>query len=447
MIKIKKGLDLPINGAPADIIITKKVNSVALLGIDYIGLKPKMSVEVGDSVKQGDVLFFSKKYPEIKFTAPGSGKVSAINRGDRRALLSVVIDLDSVEEQVEFKKYDASQLDSLSEDEVKTQLLDSGMWPTIKSRPFSKLADPAVKPHSIFVNAMDTNPLAPNMSKVLEGKEESILNGLKVISKLTDGKVFFVKSPSLLFSPNNINKVQVEEFIGPHPAGLTGTHVHFLDPVNNQKTVFQINVQDVAEIGYLFTTGKLNNERIISMAGPSVEKPRLVKTRVGASINDIVARELTEGNHRVISGSVLSGFNAKNALAYLGRFHQQISVVPEGTERHFLGWVAPGLNEFSVKKTFLSAMIPGKKFNFTTNLKGGHRAIVPVESYEKVMPLDILPTFLLRALAVDDIEDAENLGALELDEEDLALCTFVCPAKIDHMENLRRNLNIIEKEG
>ncbi|NOX17556.1 MAG: Na(+)-translocating NADH-quinone reductase subunit A [Chlorobi bacterium] len=447
MIKIKRGLDLPIKGAPADVITEKKVNSIAVLGIDYIGMKPKMNVEAGDSVKCGETIFFAKKYPEIKFTAPGSGKIRAINRGDRRALLSVVIDLDSSEEYIEFKKYSSAQLNSLSEEEVKNGLLESGMWTALKVRPFSKIVDPSIKPASIFVNAMDTNPLAPNMSKVLEGKENSLINGLKVISKLTDGKVFFVKSPSLAVNVGDVEKVHVEEFTGPHPAGLPGTHIHFLDPVNSTKNVFQIDAQDVAAIGDLFTTGKLNNERIISFAGPSVEKPRMIKTRIGASIDDIVARELVEGNHRVISGSVLSGFHAKDALAYLGRFHRQISVVEEGTERHFLGWVAPGMDEFSVKRTFLSALAPGKKFNFNTNLKGGHRAIVPVESYEQVMPLDILPTFLLRALAVDDIEDSEKLGALELEEEDLALCTFVCPAKIDHMENLRRNLNLIEKEG
>ena len=447
MIKIKKGLDLPINGAPADIITEKKVNSVAVLGIDYTGMKPKMNVEVGDSVKCGETIFSAKKYPEIKFTAPGSGKIRAINRGERRMLLSVVIDLDSSEEYVEFKKYTPEQLDSISEEEAKFQLLESGLWTAIKVRPFAKLADPSIKPNSVFVNAMDTNPLAPDMSKVLEGKEDSVINGLKVISKLTDGKVFFVKSPSLSVNAESVEKVKVEEFDGPHPAGLTGTHIHFLDPVNSNKNVFQINIQDVVEIGDLFTTGKLNTERIISFAGPSVEKPRLIKTRIGASIDDLTARELNEGNHRVISGSVLSGFHAKDALAYLGRFHQQISVVEEGTERHFLGWVAPGTDQFSVKKTYLSALTPGKKFNFNTNLHGGHRAIVPVESYEQVMPLDILPTFLLRALAVNDIEEAESLGALELEEEDLALCTFVCPAKIDHMENLRRNLNLIEKEG
>ncbi len=447
MIKIKKGLDLPINGAPADVITEKKVNSVAVLGIDYTGMKPKMNVEVGDSVKCGETIFFAKKYPEIKFTAPGSGKIRAINRGERRMLLSVVIDLDSSEEYVEFKKYTPEQLDSISEEEAKSQLLESGLWTAIKVRPFAKLADPSIKPNSVFVNAMDTNPLAPDMSKVLEGKEDSVINGLKVISKLTDGKVFFVKSPSLSVNAESVEKVKVEEFDGPHPAGLTGTHIHFLDPVNSNKNVFQINIQDVVEIGDLFTTGKLNTERIISFAGPSVEKPRLIKTRIGASIDDLTARELNEGNHRVISGSVLSGFHAKDALAYLGRFHQQISVVEEGTERRFLGWVAPGTDQFSVKKTYLSALTPGKKFNFNTNLHGGHRAIVPVESYEQVMPLDILPTFLLRALAVNDIEEAESLGALELEEEDLALCTFVCPAKIDHMENLRRNLNLIEKEG
>lgn len=446
IIRIKKGLNLPITGEPAQEISEKPVSKVAVVGSDYVGMKPTMLVEEGDSVKLGQVLFTDKKCPSIKFTSPGSGKVIEINRGERRVLQSVVIKLDG-DEEITLASYKQNELLEIGEEKVKENLIESGLWTSIRCRPFSKLADPKSKPNSIFVNGMETNPLAPDMSKVLAGKEESLYNGLKVLSNLTDGKVFFIKSPDLKISPDTFSKLVVEEFTGPHPAGLSGTHIHFLDPVSSGKKVWYLNLQETIAIGDLFTTGKINVERIISLAGSETKNPRLIKTRLGASIDEIVQDELAGSENRVISGSVFSGSTATGKMAYLGRYHQQIVVLKESKERGFLGWMAPGFQKYSVKKTFLSAFIPGKRYPFTTQQNGGVRAIVPVESYERVMPMDILPTFLLRSLAVDDIEEAEKLGCLELDEEDLGLCTFVCPSKINHGENLRRNLTIIEKEG
>jgi Na+-transporting NADH:ubiquinone oxidoreductase subunit A len=266
------------------------------------------------------------------------------------------------------------------------------------------------------------------------------------LSRLTDGKVFLCKAPGDDIPLPELDQLSVCEFSGPHPAGNAGTHIHFLDPVGLNKHVWYIHAQDVIDAGLLFTTGRLNVERVVSIAGSSVKKPRLVRTRIGACLDDLTSHELHPGEHRIISGSVLSGHRAEGPTGYLGRFHQQVSIIPEGRKKEFLGWLNPGLNLFSIKNIMLSSLLPKKTFGFTTATLGDKRAIVPVGAYEKVMPLDIMATHLLKALAMDDIEESEKLGCLELDEEDLALCTFVCPSKIDHCEALRRNLTLIEKE-
>ncbi len=445
--RIKKGLDLPITGSPKqEITKTIKTKKVALLGDDYVGMKPTMLVSIGDKVKLGQVLFTDKKTPSVKYTAPASGEVLQVNRGEKRAFKSIVIEVQGTEEET-FKSFAENELTSLNTDVIKSILIDSGMWTSIRVRPFSKVANPETQPNSIFITAMDTNPLAPSIEKVLEGNENNFQNGLTVISKLTENKVFLCKSPETNLPSTNINNVSIEEFEGPHPSGLVGTHMHFIDPVSSKKHVWYINAQDVAAIGYLFTKGKINTERIISIGGPQVKTPSLIKTQIGADLNELTEGELKNDENRVISGSVLSGFTAEGMVPFLGRYHQQVSVIKEEKKREFFGWVNPSANKFSVQAVMLSSVLPSKKFNFGTALNGGHRAIVPVGSYEKVVPLDIVINYFLRSLAVDDIEEAEQLGCLELDEEDLALCTFVCPSKIDHGENLRRNLTQIEKEG
>ena len=446
--KIKKGLNLPISGEPVQKIDgSKDPKKVAVIGYDYVGMKPTMLVQVGDMVKLGQVLFTDKKIPSVKYTAPAPGKVVEINRGDKRVFESLVIEISGNEEET-FESYPEKQLEKLSVEQVKNNLINSGLWTTLRARPFGKVADPETSPKSLFITAMDTNPLAPDMKVILEGNKNDFRNGLVVLSHLTNGKVYLCKSPDLSFDTSGLEKVRTEEFTGKHPAGNVGTHIHFIDPIiDNKSLVWHIDLQDVIAVGKLFTSGKISVERIISLAGPVVNNPRLLKTRIGADLNEITAGEIKEGDNRIISGSVLTGRKGEGSLAYLGRFHQQVSVVAEGRQREFLGWLYPGFNLFSVKKVLASALIPSKKFAFSTALNGGKRAIVPVGSYEKVMPLDIIPTYLLRALAVDDIEEGEKLGMLELVEEDLALCTYVCPSKIDHGANLRRNLTIIEKEG
>lgn len=447
MIKIKRGLDVPINGAPKqEIAETKKPKLVALLGEDYVGMRPTMEVGIGDNVKLGQLLFTDKKTPGVRYTSPGAGKVTALNRGEKRAFISLVIQLSGSDE-VTFKSHADSQIAGIKKDKIVAQLVESGLWTSLRTRPFSKVANPEETPHSIFVTAMDSDPLAPSILKVLEGKERHFNNGLKLLSKLTDGTLFLCKAPETKLNLAKVDNLKVEEFSGPHPAGLAGTHIHFLDPVSRNKKVWTIGAQDVAAIGELFSTGKINVERVVSLAGPSVKSPRLVKTRIGAAVADVTADELNAGENRIVSGSVLSGHTAAGERAFLGRYHQQISVLPEGNQREFLGWLNPGFNLYSVKNIVVSKLFPGKKFNFNTSTNGDVRAIVPMGNYEKVMPLDIMPLFLLRALVVNDLEDSEKLGVLELDEEDLALCTYVCPAKLDYGPMLRKNLTILEKEG
>ena len=444
---IRKGLDLPINGEPEQSIDEKKWTSrVALLGDDYVGMKPALSVSVGEYVKLGQLLFTDRKSPLIKYTSPGSGKVIEINRGEKRRFLSIIIALEGSDE-VTFDTFPEAKLGTLSRDKVVEQLVNSGLWTALRTRPFSKVPDPETIPHSIFITAIDTNPLAPSIEKIIDNKERDFGNGLNVISKLTEGTVYLCKNSGLKVQAPKLDKLSLEEFSGPHPAGNVGTHIHFLNPVSRKKTVWHIGVQDVIAIGKLFTTGRISVERIISLAGPLVKKPRLIVTRLGASLEDLTKDELSDEEERIISGSVLSGRASAENVSCLGRYHQQISVIAEGRSRVFMGWLNPGVNLFSLKNVVLSKLFPGKKFDFNTSLYGGLRAIVPIGNYEKVMPLDILPTFLLRALMVDDIEEAEKLGCLELDEEDLALCTFACPSKIDYGPVLRRNLTLIEKEG
>ena len=445
--KISKGLNVPITGAPQQVIGEGNMpKKVALLGDDYVGMKPTMEVKEGDKVKTGQLLFTDKKIPKVRFTSPGSGTVIEVNRGEKRKFLSVVIELDK-DDEMTFPSYSEKDIAALERDKVVNQLLESGLWTALRGRPFGKVADPDTTPHSIFITAMNSEPLGPDVAKIIEVNKQNFVTGLEIISKLTEGKLYLCKYPGSNIPTAEISQLSVEEFSGPHPAGLAGTHIHFLDPVGRKKFVWYMSAQDVIAVGALFITGKLLTERIVSLGGPSVKNPRLIRTRLGAALEDVLAGELNDGENRIISGSVISGHKAAGPVAYLGRFHQQISVIPEGRERKFFGWLSLGFNLYSVKRILASSLIPGKKFNFTTAQHGGYRSIVPIGSYETVMPLDILATYMLRAIAVMDVEEAENLGCLELEEEDLALCSFVCPSKIDHGQNLRQTLNLIEKEG
>jgi Na+-transporting NADH:ubiquinone oxidoreductase subunit A len=444
---IKKGLDLPLTGRPEQNITDgNSIKSVALLGGDYVGLKPKMMVAEGDEVKLGQVLFSDKKNPGVNFTAPGAGIVSAVHRGDKRALLSVVIELKG-NKQESFASYAEAELAGLSLDQVKENLLASGLWTSFVTRPYGKVPAVDSNPSSIFVTAIDTRPLAADPSVIIKERANDFANGLSVISKLTAGKTYLCKATGADVISNAA--VQVAEFSGPHPAGLPSTHIHFIDPVNVNKFVWHIDYQAVIAIGALFTTGKLNVERVVSLAGPTVNNPRLVRTRVGANLEDLVAGELQDVENRVISGSVLYGHEAVGPMAYLAANALQVSVIKEGRDRELFGWIVPGTNKYSAMNVYVSSKDrqTGRQFPLTTDKNGSNRAIVPVGVYESVMPLDILSTPLLKAIVVGDSDTAQSLGCLELDEEDVSLFTFVDPGKHDFAPVLRANLTKIEKEG
>jgi Na+-transporting NADH:ubiquinone oxidoreductase subunit A len=445
MIKIKRGLDLPLAGAPEQRIEpARAVRSVAVLGCDYHGMKPTMAVQVGDRVRLGQVLFSDKKNPGVHFTAPGAGVVSAIHRGEQRVLQSVVIDLEG-DGAVEFARYDAAQLPALDPQAVRDNLQQSGLWTALRTRPFSKVPAVDAVPSSIFVTAIDTHPLAADPAVVIGERPADFANGLAVLARL--GKVHLCKASGVGLSGEVQANVQPHEFAGPHPAGLAGTHIHFLDPVSAGKSVWQIGYQDVIAIGALFSRGQLDVTRVVALGGPVVDKPRLLRTRLGASLEELTAGELQAGSNRIISGSVLGGRTSRGAFAFLGRYHVQVSCLHEGRERELLHYLRAGVNKHSVLNIFVSKLMGGRKLAMDTSTNGSPRAMVPVGNYEAVMPLDILPTQLLRYLIVGDTEMAQKLGCLELDEEDLALCTYVCAGKYEYGPILRDNLARIEKEG
>lgn len=450
MIRIKKGLDLPLKGAPKQIIESgKRIKSVAITGPDYKGMKPTLLVSEGDKVKLGQPVFKCKKVEGVIYTAPASGTIRSINRGKRRVFQTMVIDLDGEGmEQVEFSNYKSGGAGSHSFDSVSKLLQESGLWTALRTRPFSKSpACDGTKPRSLFVTAMDTNPHAPEAEVVIKESSEDYCFGLEVLSHLTEGKTFICQKPGADLPKCEGKNIETHEFGGVHPAGNAGTHIHHLDPVSLQKSVWYIGYQDVIAVGKLFKTGKLSVERVVSIAGPRAKNPRLVRTRLGACLTELLEGEAAEGAVRQVSGPVLNGLKVDDIFCYLGRFHRQVSLLEEDTKREFLGWHSPGLDRFSLKRTFLSKLLPGKKFNMTSTTWGSPRAMVPVGVYEAVMPLDILPTQLLRAVLTHDTDNAQALGCLELDEEDLALCTFADPGKTDFGPYLRETLTTIEKEG
>ncbi|GIX29617.1 MAG: Na(+)-translocating NADH-quinone reductase subunit A [Porticoccaceae bacterium] len=445
MIRIRRGLDLPIAGEPEQVVREgPPIRTVALIGPDYIGMRPTMRIREGERVRLGQVLFEDKKNPGVVFTAPAAGRIAAIHRGERRVLQSVVIDVEGDEEETFASCADPA---SLGREQVVENLVRSGLWTALRTRPFSKVPRPDSAPHSLFVTAIDTNPLAADPRVVIRGREADFVNGLKALKQLTDGPVHLCTAPGAGIPGAEVPGVRHHEFAGPHPAGLPGTHIHFIDPVSDKKTVWYVNYQDVIAIGHLFATGRLDVSRVVSLAGPQVEAPALLRTRLGASLEELTAGRLKAGENRIVSGSVLSGRKAYGPYAFLGRYHLQVSVLLEGRHRTFMHYLSPGLDRFSVLPIYLSRLFPGRKFAFTTSTNGSERAMVPIGTYERVMPLDILPTQLLRALVVGDTEMAQKLGALELDEEDLALCSFVCVGKYDYGPILRDNLTRIEQEG
>jgi len=505
--RITKGLDLPIAGAPNQLpgrTSTQSIDDgeliddgpavrhVALIGDDYVGLKPTMEVEDGDSVRLGQVVFSDKKTPGVQYTAPASGRVT-INRGAKRKFLSLVITCEGDDRET-FDSYSEKDLARIDHQAVRDQLVRSGLWTALRARPFSKVPSPESIPHSLFVTAIDTNPLSADPYVVLASQEKLFIAGIQVLSSLAEGYCHVCHADGASIPGKGVVPATYHAFSGPHPAGLVGTHIHAIDPVCENKTVWHIGYQDVVAVGHLFLTGELMTERIVSLAGPLVRRPRLVRTRLGASLTELTRLQIESAPDestsyglipggplpcetaagdrvRVLSGSVLSGRRGTCPTDFLGRYHTQVTVLAEGTEREFLGWMLPGRRKYSIRRVFASAWFPldgstgdgssgsgsgspadrrdaaGGLFSMTTSTGGSRRAVVPIGMYEEVMPLDIMATPLLKALLVQDTEFAGQLGALELDEEDLALCTFVCPGKNDYGPLLRECLTRIELEG
>jgi Na+-transporting NADH:ubiquinone oxidoreductase subunit A len=446
-ITIKKGLDIPIEGSPDPVISNAApVATVAALGTDVVGLRPSMKVNVGERVRLGQTLFTDKRNPEVQFTSPGAGEIVAINRGARRALQSVVVRLEG-DEAEEYPAYTPSQLGNLGAGTVRDTLLKSGLWTAFRTRPFSRIPAPDSTPAAIFVTAIDTSPLAADPDIVIAEDPDAFVCGLQVLAQLTDAPVHVCTAANTKIARPNHDRFNHVEFDGPHPAGLVGTHIHFLEPVGEDKLVWHLRYHHVIAIGHLFASGRLPTERIVAIGGPMALRPRLLRTRIGASTADFLRGETADGPLRVISGSVLSGHRASGPLAWLGRYHNQITVLGEGSEREFLSWARPGIKKYSAVRAYAGHILNRGRFSLTTTQNGSPRAMVPIGTFEKVMPLDILATPLLKALLVEDTDKAKELGCLELDEEDLALCSFVCNGKYEYGPFLRMNLDEIEANG
>jgi len=448
MIRIQQGLDLPIAGQPEQRVDqARSVDSVAVLGGDYPGMRPTLHVGEGDLVRCGQLLFEDKKNPGVRYTAPATGTVIAIHRGDKRFMQAVVIEVADDTDAVRFDGFSEDLLSAGTDDQVRALLVESGEWTALRTRPFGQVPALDSKPAAIFVRVMDTQPLAPDPSLIIAPQLDAFQRGLEVLQRLTKGPVWVARPPVSDLPSFQAGQVREEVFAGPHPAGNPGTHIHHLCPVGRARTVWSIDYQDVIAFGHLFTDGVRYTERVIALSGPRVKRPRLIRTRLGASVNDLCRNELEEGSNRIISGSVFSGHHARGPLAWLSRWSNQITVIREDNDRRLFGYLSPGLDKHSTMNIYLSKLFPGKRLDLTSSTNGSERAMVPLGQYERVMPLDILPTQLLRSLVVGDLEMSEALGALELVEEDLALCAYVCVGKYEYGPILRDVLDRIQKEG
>jgi len=454
--RIRRGLDIPIRGAPEQRVDDgRPAGRVAAVAADCPGLKPRMLVSEGDAVLRGTPLLEDRGNPGVCWTSPGAGRVAAVNRGERRALQTVVIELGAVDTgpaadapEVRYGSFLGAPPEELEPRAVRALLLEAGLWPALRRRPFDRVPAADETPRSIFVTAMDSEPLAADPAVGLAGREADFTAGLEALVRLADGRpVHLCRRTEAALPGEAVAGVTVHGFTGPHPAGNAGVHIHHVDPAGRDRPVWHVGYQDTAAIGGLALRGRVPLERVVALGGPSVKRPRLLGTRLGADLDALTAGELTAGEARVISGSVLSGRAAMGPVhGFLGRYHNQVSALPDVSERRFLGWLAPGWSRFSASRTFLSALRRGP-FSFDTDTNGGRRAMVPAGSFDAVLPFDTMAVFLFKAILAGDVERAEALGCLELAEADVALCSFVCPSKIDYGAALRDMLTGIEKEG
>ncbi len=444
LVKIKRGLDIPLVGeAEKTLQEAPKAEMYAVIPDDFHGVVPKILVKSGDAVKAGTPLMCDKNRPEVNFVSPVSGTVEAVNRGERRKVLEIVVKSDGKFESVEFEKLDAKKMDAQA---IKETLLQSGLFAFIKQRPYDVIANPEVAPRDIFVTAFDSAPLAPEFEFVAKGEEAALQAGVDALAKLTNGKVYVgVNATSQL----KLNGCQVVKFQGAHPAGNVGVQIANIAPISKGEVVWTISAFDLLLIGRLFTTGKLDFTRIITLAGSEVEAPKYVKTTMGASIASVITGNVKKADHnqRIISGNVLTGTKV-SASDYLRAYSSQVTIIPEGDDcNEFVGWATPGCGKFSVSRTFGSWLFgKNKKYNIDARLRGGERGIIMSGEYDSVFPMDILPEFLVKAVIAFDIDKMENLGIYEVAPEDFALCEFVDTSKLPLQQIIRNGLDALMKE-
>ena len=445
VIKLKKGLDIQIKGQPANILEhISRPETFAIKPADFQGLVPKLTVAVGDKVKAGTPLFFDKYHPEVQYVSPVSGEVAAINRGERRRILEVVVKAERENLSEDFLKADPL---NLSGDVIKAELLKSGIWPAIKSRPFGIVAHSTDQPKAIFISCFDSSPLAPDYDFVFQDDANAWQTGINALSKLTTGKInlgLSSKKENTVFSQTK--GVEFTLFNGPHPTGNVGIQIHAVSPLNKGEIVWTIQPQDVIMIGRLFLTGKYDSSRIIALSGSEVLEPKYFQFWRGGSLTGLLKGKLSKENVRIISGNVLTG-TAIPANGYLGFYDAMVSVIPEGNYYEMFGWALPGFGKYSPSRTFFSWLgSKKKKYVLDANTHGEERAFVLSDEYEKVLPMDILPVYLIKAILANDIDAMEQLGIYEVIEEDLALCEYVCTSKIMVQSVLRKGINSMIKE-
>ncbi|MDH5682555.1 MAG: Na(+)-translocating NADH-quinone reductase subunit A [Spirochaetota bacterium] len=450
---LRKGYDIKLAGkAVGTVSGAAKSSLVAIQPHEFRGIRPKLSIETGQAVKIGSELFVSKENPTMRFLSPASGLVKEIRRGEGRKLLEIIIESDDKEDYESFRKHSPDEIRNLERREILDELLNGGLWPYFRERPFSRIADPERKARDIFVSAFDSAPLAPDYQLLLEGNKEYFEFGMMLVSRLTDGKVYLAvkdgEDAANQFDLNHDN-IEIHSFKGAHPSGNISVHIHHIAPINAGEVLWYLYAQHVALLGKFFLEGKYPVERLVAVAGSSVktEKRQYYKTRLGSEISSLLGPDdLVDKDVRYICGNVLSGFEIKES-GYMGFYSNLLTVIPESEERRFLGWMAPGIDQESFSWSFLSKLIPRKEYIKDTRLHGGVRAFIQTGDYEKVLPMDILPMHLVKSIMAEDVEEMEALGLLECDEEDFALCSYICPSKIDFGYYIRQGLSLLESEG
>ncbi|NQV30021.1 MAG: Na(+)-translocating NADH-quinone reductase subunit A [Candidatus Marinimicrobia bacterium] len=444
--KLKKGFDIPLQGsAERRVEKAPHTTSVAVQPIDFRGLRPGMKVEAGDSVKRGSILFVDKQRPEILFRSPAAGTVRDVIRGERRAIQRVIIDVSGNANE-KFESYTSSQIDSFSTEQVKSLLLDSGLWPALRQRPFSKIADPNQTPKAIFISAVDSAPLQAETAMLLDGRDQHFQLGIKLLSKLTEGKINLCVSSSTETLFAKIEGVELQHFSGPHPAGNVGIQIHHVDRMKAGDIIWYISPRHVAQIGTFLSRGEYPGSKTYALTGSELIDRLYVTGLEGALVSDLVNATISTHKQRVISGNILSG-RKTSASGFVGFYDDMITVIPELTGRRFMGWLQLGFNASSFWRLFFSKLTPKKKLAPNTDMNGEERAFVSTGEYEKVVPMDVLPVHLCKAILVEDVELMEKLGIYEVAPEDLALCSYICPSKIEFGDILEKGILLMEKEG